>query len=310
MREMDVTDGEPAWVQSARNAILDNRKIVAIKLVWSHTDLALKEIKNLVETGGLDDPERIARLPFKHDDEVPIEHDLDMPRKDTGCFPTSALGHAPDEPRRIDMVRPGHAVVSSDLAPKIWVGEDELPPSAARWLDPDVPIPDDVELIPSVADGADSWMLFGIALVPIVFALLLLPDLPASWTDERAAERYGNTGLFLSLVGIAIALVRGGRRAARRAADAKAGRRRYGLFLGPDALLFRGTTPDPCVLLPRAAVTAARTLIKRVSGTAGYQVLVVDYRGADGEPAPAPELFGPYTPSGDEMVERINRWAT
>ena len=193
--------------------------------------------------------------------------------------------------------------------PQIWVGEDELPPSAARWLDPDVPIPDDVELIPSVADGADSWMLFGIALVPIGFALLLLPDLPASWTDERAAERYGNTGFFLSLVGIAIALVRGGRRAARRAADAKAGRRRYGLFLGPDALLYRGTTPDGCVLLPRAAVTAARTVHRTVSGTSGHHVLVVDYRGADGEPASA-ELFGPYTPSDDEMVERINRWAT
>lgn len=201
--------------------------------------------------------------------------------------------------------------MSSDLAPKIWVGEDELPPSAARWLDPDVPIPDDVELIPSVADGAVSWMLFGIALVPIGFALLLLPDLPASWTAERADERYGNTGLFLILVGIAIALVRGGRRAARRAADAKAGRRRYGLFLGPDALLFRGTTPDGCVLLPRAAVTAARTLIKRASDRPGYQTLLVDYQGADGEPAPAPEVFGPYTPfSNEEIVERINRWAT
>lgn len=200
--------------------------------------------------------------------------------------------------------------MAKDFVYKIWVGEKELPPSAARWLDPGVPIPDDVELIPSVADGWVPWMLFGIALVPIGFALLLLPDLPASWAAERADERYGNTGLFLVLVGIAIALVRGGRRAARRAADAKAGRRRYGLFLGPDALLFRGTTPDGCVLLPRAAVTAARTVHRRVSGTAGYQVLVVDYRGADGEPAAAPELLGPYTPSNDEMVERINRWAT
>ena len=200
--------------------------------------------------------------------------------------------------------------MSSDLDPKIWVGEEDLPPSSARWLDPGVPIPDDVELIPSVADGAASWMLFGIAVVPIVFALLLLPDLPASWAAERADERYGNTGFFLMLVGIAIALVRGGRRAARRAADAKAGRRRYGLFLGPDALLFRGTTPDGCVLLPRAAVTAARILVVRASGTA-YQTPAVDYQGTDGEPAPAPQVFGPYTPfSDDEIVERINRWAT
>jgi hypothetical protein len=39
-----------------------------------------------------------------------------------------------------------------------------------------------------------------------------LPDLPANWVAEGEDERYGNTGFFLILVGIAYALVGAGRR--------------------------------------------------------------------------------------------------
>jgi hypothetical protein len=56
-------------------------------------------------------------------------------------------------------------------------------------------------------------------------------------------------------------------------------------------------------------VTGGRVLNVRASGI-DYQTLAVDYRGDDGEPASAPEIFGPYThASNDEIVDRINRWA-
>jgi hypothetical protein len=122
--EVGGMDGEPAWVDRARTELLDNGKIAAIKLVRSHTGLDLKESKNLVETGGLDDPERIARLPVV------------VPRKNTGCFPASALVCTPDGPRRIDEIRPGDAVWSLSVAGGLvveTVTRSKVHPPARLW---------------------------------------------------------------------------------------------------------------------------------------------------------------------------------
>ena len=199
--------------------------------------------------------------------------------------------------------------MSADVEALVWVRRDALPSEAAGWLDPDSALPPDVTFIPSVVQGFAPWGLVGLGLIPAMFALLLLPDLPESWVSPRADERFGNTGFFLILVVVAAAIFRTARRAHRLRADKEAGRLRFGVFLGPRSFLFRGGTPEGCVYLPRSAVGGARIVVITASGT-DYSTPVVDFSNADGTAGTAPQIFGPYTPlTNAQLVERITEWA-
>ena len=199
--------------------------------------------------------------------------------------------------------------MSGDFKARIWVHERTLPTEPAQWLDPDVPLPADVDFLPSMVEGLDPRLLLFLAAILGGFALLLLPDIPTSWASERADERYGNTGFFLVLSGIAAALIRRGLANLSRTRDARSGRRRFGLFLGPEGLLLRRVEANGCVVLSRRRVTGAR-VVQENPTTNGYRVVVVDSVAENGEPPCSPQLLGrfPGHPLG-EIAERIERWA-
>jgi hypothetical protein len=199
--------------------------------------------------------------------------------------------------------------MSGDFDARIWVHERTLPTTPAQWLDPDIPLPDDVELLPTRVEGMDPRLLFFFAAIFGGFALLLLPDLPATWASDRADERYGNTGFFVVLLGIAAAGIRSGLGNLSRQRDARTGRRRFGLFLGPEGLLFRRISPDGCVVLPRPRVTGARVVQENPTPD-GYRVVVIDSVTEGGPPRAAPAILGLFPGHTlEEVAQRVAQWA-
>jgi hypothetical protein len=92
----------PAWVDEARAFMRSGKKIMAIKVVRHHTGIGLREAKDLVESGDLDDPARASRLPEGNPE----------PLSNAGCFPAAALVATPAGHVSISRLVPGDEVMS------------------------------------------------------------------------------------------------------------------------------------------------------------------------------------------------------
>lgn len=73
------------WVMEARELVAAGRKIEAILMVRWHTEMGLREAKDLVESGDLDDPVRAQKLPPGKAGPLP----------ETTCFPATAMVATP-----------------------------------------------------------------------------------------------------------------------------------------------------------------------------------------------------------------------
>ncbi len=143
-----------------------------------------------------------------------------------------------------------------------------LPETYRSWIDPGQPLPDDVRLLPRQIDvGQDLVIAAGLgvpfALMGSFMGAMLAMVLRSAETrspDLLAMLLFTavTTGLWL----VPLALIRRLVTTIRALNDAKHGRLRQGLMLGPRGLLVR-LAPNDCYLVPAEEFAAAKLRVPR-----------------------------------------------